>query len=59
MNGTSGEAMSMTVAERKICAEKWSEACKRNEQSLMIQVGGAALPDVLEMVILYKKFNIK
>lgn len=45
--------MSMTMDERKICAEKWSEACKRNEQSLMIQVGGAALPDVLEMVLIF------
>lgn len=32
--------MSMTVAERKKTVEKWSEACKKYEISLMVQIGG-------------------
>ncbi|XP_012276816.1 N-acetylneuraminate lyase isoform X2 [Orussus abietinus] len=49
VNGTSGEGMSMCVAERKTVAVAWSNAVKTTKQHLMIQVGGAPLPDVLEL----------
>ncbi|KAK0182343.1 hypothetical protein PV327_000492 [Microctonus hyperodae] len=49
VNGTSGEGMSMSVSERKQVAEAWAMAVKTTKQHLMIQVGGAPLPDVLEL----------
>ncbi|KAI4466807.1 dihydrodipicolinate synthase [Holotrichia oblita] len=49
VNGTTGEGMSQTVQERKILAEKWMEVKKVTNQHMMIQVGGAPLPDVLEL----------
>jgi len=49
VNGTSGEGMSMSVAERKLAAETWVKAVKETKQHLMVQVGGAPLPDVIEL----------
>lgn len=40
----------MSVSERKQVAETWAMAVKTTKQHLMIQVGGAPLPDVLELV---------
>jgi len=42
--------MSMSVAEKKLITEAWVEAVKKTKQHLMIQVGGAPLPDVIELV---------
>lgn len=50
VNGTSGEGPSMSLIERKLVAEAWANAVKITKQHLMIQVGGASLPDVLELV---------
>ncbi|XP_063919391.1 N-acetylneuraminate lyase-like [Zophobas morio] len=49
VNGTSGEGMSMNVAERKKVTEEWVKAVKKTNQHLMVQIGGAPLPDVLEL----------
>ncbi|KAJ3648927.1 hypothetical protein Zmor_020694 [Zophobas morio] len=49
VNGTSGEGMSMTVTERKKVTEEWLQAVKKTDQHLMVQIGGAPLPDVLEL----------
>lgn len=49
VNGTTGEGTSMNLLERKAIAEAWSEAVKSTKQHLMIQVGGAPLPDVIEL----------
>ncbi|EFA04261.2 N-acetylneuraminate lyase isoform X2 [Tribolium castaneum] len=49
VNGTSGEGMSLNVRERKQVAEEWVKAVKKTNQHLMVQVGGAPLPDVLEL----------
>ncbi|KZC14657.1 N-acetylneuraminate lyase [Dufourea novaeangliae] len=49
LNGTTGEGTSMSVAERKLAAEAWAKAVKTTKQHLMVQVGGAPLPDVLEL----------
>ncbi|CAH1105599.1 unnamed protein product [Psylliodes chrysocephalus] len=49
VHGTSGEGMSMTVAERKSVVEEWVKAVKTTKQHLMVQVGGCPLPDVLEL----------
>lgn len=51
VNGTSGEGPSLTVNERKSLCEEWSKAVKTTKQHLMVQIGGAPLPDVLELVI--------
>lgn len=50
VNGTSGEGMSMTVEERKATTEAWAAAAKETKQILMVQVGGACLKDVQELV---------
>lgn len=42
--------MSLSVAERKLVAEAWAQTTKETKQHLMIQVGGAPLPDVIELV---------
>ncbi|XP_043264477.1 N-acetylneuraminate lyase-like [Colletes gigas] len=49
VNGTTGEGTSMSVTERKLITEAWANAVKRTKQHLMVQVGGAPLPDVLEL----------
>ncbi|XP_053978479.1 N-acetylneuraminate lyase-like isoform X1 [Hylaeus volcanicus] len=49
VNGTTGEGMSMSVTERKLIVEAWANAVKTTKQHLMVQVGGAPLPDVLEL----------
>lgn len=50
VNGTSGEGTSMSVDERKSVALAWAEAAKKTKLHLMVQVGGAPLPDVLQLV---------
>ncbi|XP_031834473.1 N-acetylneuraminate lyase [Nomia melanderi] len=49
VNGTTGEGPSMSVAERKLVTEAWANAVKTTKQHLMVQIGGASLPDVLEL----------
>ncbi|XP_060522437.1 N-acetylneuraminate lyase-like [Cylas formicarius] len=49
VHGTSGEATSLSVRERKDLAQAWSETVKNTSQHLMVQVGGCPLPDVLEL----------
>lgn len=49
-NGTTGEGMTMSVNERKEIAEAWQESARRNDQHLIVQVGGAPLSDVKELV---------
>ncbi|XP_076238917.1 N-acetylneuraminate lyase [Calliopsis andreniformis] len=49
INGTTGEGTSMSVSERKVVAEEWAKAVKTTKQHLMVQVGGAPLPDVLQL----------
>lgn len=50
VNGTTGEGTSLSIDERKKVTEAWSAAVKETKQHLMIQVGGAALKDVQELV---------
>ncbi|XP_033225217.1 N-acetylneuraminate lyase-like [Belonocnema kinseyi] len=49
VNGTTGEGTSLSLKERKLISEEWAKAVKKTKQHLMIQVGGAPLPDVLEL----------
>ena len=50
MNGTSGEGTSMTVEERRLVTEAWMDAARKNNLVVMVQIGGAPLPDVIELV---------
>lgn len=50
VGGTSGEGTSLSLVERKQLSEEWAKAVKITGQHLMIQIGGAPLPDVLELV---------
>lgn len=42
--------MALTVEERKTLAEFWYDICKEKNQFLMVQVGGAPLKSVIDMV---------
>lgn len=57
-NGTTGEGMTMSVKERKEIAEAWSDSAKRNSQHLVIQVGGAPIADVKELVRIQRLIKI-
>ncbi|XP_058791645.1 N-acetylneuraminate lyase B-like isoform X1 [Phymastichus coffea] len=46
VNGTYGEGMAMTVDERIQVANAWAEAAERNNQQIIVQVGGTNLQDV-------------
>ncbi|EZA53418.1 N-acetylneuraminate lyase [Ooceraea biroi] len=39
----------MSVSERKLVTEAWVKAVKETKQHLMVQVGGAPLPDVMAL----------
>ncbi|KAL1512716.1 hypothetical protein ABEB36_002259 [Hypothenemus hampei] len=47
--GTSGEGPSLTIDERKEQTEAWADAVKDTSQHLMVQVGGTAFPNVIEL----------
>ncbi|XP_076268738.1 N-acetylneuraminate lyase-like isoform X2 [Rhynchophorus ferrugineus] len=49
IGATSGEGTSLSVQERKNITEAWANAVKSTHQHLMVQVGGAPFPDVLEL----------
>lgn len=42
--------MSLTPAERMKVTEEWVRACEQTKQHLMVQVGGAPLKEVQDMV---------
>lgn len=50
VNGTSGEGMSLSVDERKQTAERWQKVSEELKITTMIQIGGAAFADVIELV---------
>lgn len=58
VNGTTGEGMLLNLEERKQVAEKWKQACIGNNITLMIQVGGAPYPDVIELARHAEQLNV-
>lgn len=50
VGATSGEGQALSVPERKSLAEEWMKAIKSTKLHLMVHIGGAPLPDVLELV---------
>lgn len=49
----------MTAEEREKITEVWSIACKKNRQTVMIQVGGTNLPDVLRLVRIFHPLPLR
>lgn len=49
VNGVVGEGPMMRVRERKANCEYWLRAAVRHELMILVQVGGAPLPDVLSL----------
>ena len=42
--------MSLTIRERIDIADAWADICEKTNQFLMVQIGGAPLKDVVELV---------
>lgn len=53
MNDVVGEGMSLNVHERMKVTEEWLKYCQPANITVMVQVGGAPLRDVQEMVTVY------
>lgn len=49
VGGTTGENMSLSVAERKKIIDVWVAATKTTRMHLQVQVGGAPMTDVLDL----------
>lgn len=58
VNGTTGEHVLMSAAERKSITKAWAEAAQKFGQTLMVQVGGAPLSDVLDMARHAESLNV-
>ncbi|KAJ8682725.1 hypothetical protein QAD02_018517 [Eretmocerus hayati] len=58
INGTVAEGMTMTAKERKAVAEAWFKQTKKNQQKLIIQVGGAPLADVKDLAAHANKLGV-
>lgn len=50
INDVVGEGMSLTFNERVHLLEKWMSHCGENNLTVMVQIGGAPLKEVKEMV---------
>ncbi|KAK9505352.1 hypothetical protein O3M35_009432 [Rhynocoris fuscipes] len=49
INGTTGEGVSLNIDERKRVTQEWSWAVKTTKQSLMVQIGGTSMTNVIEL----------
>ncbi|XP_047511866.1 N-acetylneuraminate lyase-like [Pieris napi] len=49
VGGTAGGHMCLSMPEKKKLIEEWVKASKVRDLHVMVQVGGASMPDVLEM----------
>lgn len=49
VNGTAGESMSLTMAERKILAEEWCQKAKGKMDHVIVHVGCMSLKDAQEL----------
>ncbi|CAH1637870.1 unnamed protein product [Spodoptera littoralis] len=56
--GTTGEGMSLNMEERKSLLEAWVSVAKPVHINVVAQVGGAPLPDVLELAKHAEKLNV-
>uniref|UniRef100_A0A023F7H9 N-acetylneuraminate lyase n=1 Tax=Triatoma infestans TaxID=30076 RepID=A0A023F7H9_TRIIF len=58
VNGTVGEGVSQNVKERKLVTEEWVKAIENTKQSLMVQIGGASLTDIIGMAKHAEKLKV-
>ncbi|KAH9643028.1 hypothetical protein HF086_013589 [Spodoptera exigua] len=58
VGGTTGEGMSLDVEERKSLLEAWMSVARPLNTKVIAQVGGAPLPDVLELAKHAEKLNV-
>ncbi|XP_053664130.1 N-acetylneuraminate lyase A-like [Anopheles marshallii] len=49
VNGTSGEGMLLNTEERILVTAAWQRACKKHGITVMVQIGGAPYPDVVQL----------
>lgn len=49
VNGTTGEGVSMTTAERKANLEAWMKEADKHDLTIMVQIGGTSFTEVLEL----------
>uniref|UniRef100_A0A182JMC6 N-acetylneuraminate lyase n=1 Tax=Anopheles atroparvus TaxID=41427 RepID=A0A182JMC6_ANOAO len=49
VNGTTGEGMLLSTSERMLVTEAWRKSCKDYEITMMVQIGGAPFPDVVQL----------
>lgn len=59
INGTNGEGMSLSVDERKRLTEAWVAAARSENITLMVQIGGAPYPDVVDLAKHAEKLGIE
>ncbi|XP_004527228.2 N-acetylneuraminate lyase B [Ceratitis capitata] len=59
VNSITGEGPILGKLERKLNAEAWSKACKKYKLTMLLQIGGAPLPDVLDLARHASKLNIQ
>lgn len=60
LNGSAGESVSLTVAERKQVLEAWmnTKSVKEKKLHVIVHVGALALPDVLELARHAESLNV-
>nr|XP_004923368.3 N-acetylneuraminate lyase isoform X1 [Bombyx mori] len=58
VGGTTGEHMSLNVADRKKVIEEWVKAGRSTGLHIQVQVGGAPLPDVQELAAFCQKNGV-
>ncbi|XP_043473732.1 N-acetylneuraminate lyase-like [Leptopilina heterotoma] len=58
IGATTGEGQALSVPERKSLAEEWMKAIKSTKLHLMVHIGGAPLPEVLELARHAEKLHV-
>lgn len=57
INGTTGEGQALSKEERCNLAVAWKLACTKYKITIMIQIGGAPIADVIDMAIHAEKIK--
>lgn len=58
LNGMTGEGMTLTMDERKKLTEKWMEATRKYNMKMIVNIGGADLPEMYEMAEHAEKLKV-
>ncbi|KAI5723343.1 hypothetical protein M8J76_004616 [Diaphorina citri] len=58
VNGTTGEGVSMTTAERKLNLEAWMTEAKTHGFTVMVQIGGTCFQEVVELAKHAESLNV-